>query len=506
MWAHMQERAAAAARTPGARPGARARRSRRTRDERYRDLRRADRGAGDARRSASPPTGAPLAIARRPAAPAPRASWPPGCSLLAAPSPGVSRSADGERRGAAAPPVGNGVAAIDPDGDAGRRRSSSAATAPSNIAVGEGAVWVLNSENDTVSRIDPETKAVTRDASSRAACRPTSRRARGRSGSATAAASDAQRHGQRLAVDPRTGRVTRTVKLPAQDGQGALATFNWGFPDDRRRRRRRLGASTPTDSVCRASIPATGRLRGDDRRRRADGIAAGDEGVWVLEGPARSERIDPRTNRVAPEDPRRPPTPSAIAVGAGKVWVHGRAGGRRLADRAGAGARSRGRSTSGAGVDVHRLRRRRGVGRQLHRRHRLADRPAHERRSRQRCPVGAAQALAAGAGGGVGQHRGRGPARARCRRPPAGELGPGGSAPDVLIASDLPLQGPNGAGPRAMADAIRLVLEQPRLQGRQVHASATARATTRPRRPAASRTAGAPRTRTRTRARSGSWR
>ena len=40
------------------------------------------------------------------------------------------------------------------------------------------------------------------------------------------------------------------------------------------------------------------------------------------------------------------------------------------------------------------------------------------------------------------------------------ELASGGRKPDVLIASDLPLQGPNGAGPRAIADAIRLVLER----------------------------------------------
>jgi branched-chain amino acid transport system substrate-binding protein len=40
------------------------------------------------------------------------------------------------------------------------------------------------------------------------------------------------------------------------------------------------------------------------------------------------------------------------------------------------------------------------------------------------------------------------------------ELASGGRRPDVLIASDLPLQGPNGAGPRAIADAIRLVLER----------------------------------------------
>jgi branched-chain amino acid transport system substrate-binding protein len=36
----------------------------------------------------------------------------------------------------------------------------------------------------------------------------------------------------------------------------------------------------------------------------------------------------------------------------------------------------------------------------------------------------------------------------------------GGAAPDVLIASDLPLQGPDSATPRALEDAIRFVLDQ----------------------------------------------
>ena len=35
----------------------------------------------------------------------------------------------------------------------------------------------------------------------------------------------------------------------------------------------------------------------------------------------------------------------------------------------------------------------------------------------------------------------------------------GGGRPDVLIAADLPLQGPNGGGPRQLVDAIRAVLQ-----------------------------------------------
>ena len=73
-------------------------------------------------------------------------------------------------------------------------------------------------------------------------------------------------------------------------------------------------------------------------------------------------------------------------------------------------------------------------------------------------PVGAPQALAAGAGSvwvsvAAGTKDGNLPA-ATCS-----EVASGGGRPDVLIASDLNLQGPDGAGPRQLVDAIRAVLQ-----------------------------------------------
>ena len=72
-------------------------------------------------------------------------------------------------------------------------------------------------------------------------------------------------------------------------------------------------------------------------------------------------------------------------------------------------------------------------------------------------PIGAAQALAAGAGSAWvstagGTRTGTLPASV------CSQLESGGGKPDLLIASDLPLQGPMGAGPRAIVDAIRTVL------------------------------------------------
>src|SRR3954454_12884351 len=72
-------------------------------------------------------------------------------------------------------------------------------------------------------------------------------------------------------------------------------------------------------------------------------------------------------------------------------------------------------------------------------------------------PVNAAQALAAGAGSAwVSSAGGAKPGTLPASS--CDDVVSGGATPDVLIASDLPLQGEGGAGPRAMVDAIRLVL------------------------------------------------
>ncbi len=71
--------------------------------------------------------------------------------------------------------------------------------------------------------------------------------------------------------------------------------------------------------------------------------------------------------------------------------------------------------------------------------------------------VGASQSLAVGAGAAwvsvaAGTKDGRLPASV------CGEVASGGTTPDVLIASDLPLQGPDAAGPTV--DTIRFVLKE----------------------------------------------
>ena len=74
-------------------------------------------------------------------------------------------------------------------------------------------------------------------------------------------------------------------------------------------------------------------------------------------------------------------------------------------------------------------------------------------------PIGASQAIAAGEGSvwvSVAGAASNGALPASS----CADVVSGGRTPDVLIASDNPLQGPNSGGPRAMTDAIRLVFEQ----------------------------------------------
>ena len=73
-------------------------------------------------------------------------------------------------------------------------------------------------------------------------------------------------------------------------------------------------------------------------------------------------------------------------------------------------------------------------------------------------PVGAVQGLAAGAGSAWVSTAGETSADGLPET--CGERLGGAAKPDVLIASDLPLQGDQGASARELADAIRLVLEQ----------------------------------------------
>jgi ABC-type branched-subunit amino acid transport system substrate-binding protein/tRNA A-37 threonylcarbamoyl transferase component Bud32 len=362
----------------------------------------------------------------------------------------VALTSGGDERAPAL--VGNGVAVI-AQGGAGVSSFVQSAHEPSNIAVGEGAVWVLSSQDRTVARIDPESKAVTgrlpirgvpTDLAAGGGALWIGRGGGGYSGYITVGISR---------VDPRTGRVTRTIRLPNRKDSQYSAPFNWGHHNIV------VGAGgvwaiNPDQTISRID-PATGRLLATIDVQ-AEGIAAGPEGVWFLhEGAVR--RIDPRTNRLGQTIHIGSPAPDAIAVGAGKVWVSAPQEG--VVWRVDPGP-SPVTSTIRVGEGVTYIAYgARSVWAANYINGTVSRIDPRKSTVATQIPVGGTQALAAGAGdawisSAGGYESGTLPASA------CGELESGGGTPDVLVASDLPLQGPGSAGPRAMTDAIRHVLRQ----------------------------------------------
>jgi ABC-type branched-subunit amino acid transport system substrate-binding protein/streptogramin lyase len=355
----------------------------------------------------------------------------------------VAAAAALEEGGGHAPraPTGSGVAVLGPaDGRVSAFVES--VTAPSDVAVGEGAVWVLSTQDATVTRIDPLTKAVTRFS---ARSVPSKVAAGGGAvwiGNGHVLTSVSR-------VDPRTLRITRTQRLPNPGHRGG--TFS---PGDTKLV---VGAGAVwaidrDDSVARidersgrvvATVPA-----------HADQLAAGDAGVWVLSGGS-VVRIDPATNRLG--RPIRLPAfrTRGIAVGGGAVWVlDDQEGQLWRVDPATGDARTIGVGTGATYVAY-------GAGAVWVAN--LTDgfvSRVDPRTSRvTRTPIGAPLGVAAG--DGAAWVSTGGPTDAGTL--PSSACNPIESAvrePDVLIVSDLPLLGDNSVDSRRMTDAIRLVLKQ----------------------------------------------
>ena len=158
-----------------------------------------------------------------------------GLLLLGAVAAVVITALAGDSAEAESVPTGNGIAAID---RTGKTIASfvEAASAPSNIALGEGAVWFLNSDNSTVSRIDPATKSVTRRFEAKGV--PTDIAAgAGALWIGNGGGRDVEHHGQRLArrSGDRQGHPHR--QAPRQDRRGRARVVQLGSPRHRRRRR-----------------------------------------------------------------------------------------------------------------------------------------------------------------------------------------------------------------------------------------------------------------------------
>jgi DNA-binding SARP family transcriptional activator/ABC-type branched-subunit amino acid transport system substrate-binding protein/streptogramin lyase len=195
---------------------------------------------------------------------------------------------------------------------------------PSDIAVGEGGVWVLNADDGTVSLIDPRTHRLVKTFATSGT--PTELAVGAGAvwvgiGKRTPPLSIGSIYTARLSrIDPSSALVTRTLELPgplAFQGYGPLHLLPFN--------QLAIGAGAvwavnPDLTVSRID-PTTGRLAAVIDVSATKGIAAGREGVWVVGRGTTLTRIDPRTNRAGQTITLEATGLEELALGDGSVWT-----------------------------------------------------------------------------------------------------------------------------------------------------------------------------------------
>ncbi len=206
------------------------------------------------------------------------------------------------------------VVSIDPDTNRVKETVVLGGT-PTSVSVGEGGVWVLNADRQSVSRVDPRTRVARTFGTGSV---PTDLGAgAGALWVANGEKTDAQFVGPVAttlsSLDPDSSAIRTTVQLPRAEGRTSNANANHIA----------VGAGAvwvvnADFSVSRVE-PRNGQITAKTRNDSAVAIAAGDEGIWALNDDDSLTRVDRSTR------PRRVGLAtnglSAIAVGAGAVWA-----------------------------------------------------------------------------------------------------------------------------------------------------------------------------------------
>jgi DNA-binding SARP family transcriptional activator/ABC-type branched-subunit amino acid transport system substrate-binding protein/streptogramin lyase len=331
-------------------------------------------------------------------------------------------------------------------------------TSPTSIAVGEGSVWVLDADDGTVSQIDPRKRALVRTFSTGST--PTDLAVgagaiwigNGVPQARTSLPESVSR------FDPESAVVDRTIPLSRASG----AALVWVPRGDLKQHVAVTDAAVwvvnPDLSVSRID-PRTNRAAAAVAGVRAVSIAAGEREVWVVNDQGEVVEIDPRTNVASKPIPVAAESLTALAVGAGAVWVTDPVGGSvwridpdpepilgtiRLEVGVGGVAFGEGAvwATNELADEVYRI-----------------DPDTNEARvvSRMSAPRG----VAVGEGGVWVTSAGPPSAEEALPASSCGKLVYGGAgSPRFVVVSDLPLQGQPRAGTLPMTEAIRFVLEE----------------------------------------------
>jgi YVTN family beta-propeller protein len=241
-----------------------------------------------------------------------------GILLLAAAAAALALELTGDSGGAALASVaGNSVGLIDPRTNEVTAQIPVGRT-PTSVSLGEGAVWVLNADDQTISRIDPQTKRVETFGTGTL---PTDLAA----GAGAVWVGNGSRPTTLLKpaiattiskLDPSTGDSRGTIELPRAEGE----THNLA-EDHIAVGAGAVWAINPDFTVSRID-PRSGRVV-KIGQMEATAIAADERSVWVLNTDNTLSRINPSTNRAGKPIRVASTSLTDIAIGAGAAWVAG---------------------------------------------------------------------------------------------------------------------------------------------------------------------------------------
>jgi branched-chain amino acid transport system substrate-binding protein len=212
--------------------------------------------------------------------------------------------------------TGDALVAIDSEGGKVSRRFEVGAT-PTAVAVGEGAAWVLSSDERTISRIDVESGEREPFGTSETPL-DLAVGARALWVGIGSPLPDAQTAGPVMTtlVKLSPGSRTERARVPLSRGGAVLnrSEQHIAIADDA------VWAIGPDFSIAKIDR-ATGNLLATYRSIPAVAIAAAGDRVWALQSEGVIARLDPQTGKVV----RRVKLPAtaldALAVGDGAVWV-----------------------------------------------------------------------------------------------------------------------------------------------------------------------------------------
>jgi branched-chain amino acid transport system substrate-binding protein len=332
-------------------------------------------------------------------------------------------------------------------------------TAPSSIAVGEGSVWVLDADDRTVSQIDPKERAVVRTFSTGST--PTDLAV----GAGGIWMGNGVRH-ERTALpesvsrfDPESAVVDETIPLHRASDVALTLVGHASLRPHLAVTDTAVWVVNPDLRVSRID-PRTNRVVADVAGVRALSIAAGEGEVWIVNDEDEVVEIDPRTDAASKPIPVAAESLTALAVGAGAVWVADPVGGNVLridpdpdqpilhtiSVEVGVGGVAFGEgavwATNELTDEVYRI-----------------DPDTNDAQVVSR--IAAPRAIALGEGGVWVTSAGPPSAEEALPASSCDKLVYGGAgSPRFVVASDLPLQGPSRAGTLPMTEAIRFVLEQ----------------------------------------------